>query len=71
MRWTISSSLSILTAWPTPCSELFTLPRKQQTKPFLPDDRIFLRTGKTARVVYVSHISGIKAEENYTDVLVA
>ena len=71
MRWTISSSLSILTAWPTPCSELFTLPRKHKRSRFCPDDRILLRTGKTARVVYVSHISGIKAEENYTDVLVA
>ena len=37
----------------------------------MPDDRIFLRNGKRARVVYVSQISGIKAEENYTDVLVA
>ena len=46
-------------------------PRKRQRKPFLPDDRIFLRNGKRARVVYVSQISGIKAEENYTDVLVA
>ena len=46
-------------------------PPQAQTKPFLPSDRILLRTGKTARVVYVSHISGIKAEENYTDVLVA
>ncbi|MFZ1182003.1 MAG: hypothetical protein WAO14_01300, partial [Pseudolabrys sp.] len=46
-------------------------PPRTARKPFLPDDRIFLRTGKTARVVHVSHISGIKAEENYTDVLVA
>ena len=46
-------------------------PPRTPRKPFLPDDWIFLRTGKTARVVYVSHISGIKAEENYTDVLVA
>ena len=45
-------------------------PPQTETKPFLPDDRIFLRTGKRARVVYVSQISGIKAEENYTDVLI-
>ena len=46
-------------------------PPQTERKPFLPDDRIFLRNGKRARVVYVSQISGIKAEENYTDVLVA
>ena len=46
-------------------------PQQAQRKPFLPDDRIFLRNGKRARVVYVSQISGIKAEENYTDVLIA
>jgi two-component system, LytTR family, response regulator len=46
-------------------------PPQTERKPFLPDDRIFLRNGKRARVVFVSQISGIKAEENYTDVLVA
>ena len=30
-----------------------------------------LRSGNRGRVVYVSEISGIKAEENYTDVLIA
>jgi two-component system LytT family response regulator len=45
-------------------------PPQTERKPFLPDDRIFLRNGKRTRVVYVSQISGIKAEENYTDVLV-
>ena len=46
-------------------------PQQTQRKPFLPEDRIFLRNGKKVRVVYVSHISGIKAEENYTDVLIS
>jgi two-component system, LytTR family, response regulator len=46
-------------------------PPQTERKPFLPDDRIFLRDGKRVRVVYVSQISGIKAEENYTDVLIA
>lgn len=46
-------------------------PAQTQRKPFRPDDRIFLRNGKKARVVYVSQISGIKAEENYSDVLIA
>jgi two-component system, LytTR family, response regulator len=45
-------------------------PPQTERKPFRPDDQIFLRTGKRARVVYVSQISGIKAEENYTDVLI-
>jgi two-component system LytT family response regulator len=46
-------------------------PPQTERKPFLPNDRIFLRNGKKVRVVYVSHISGIKAEENYTDVLIS
>ena len=46
-------------------------PAQTERKPFLPNDQIFLRYGKRARVVYVSQISGIKAEENYTDVLIA
>jgi two-component system, LytTR family, response regulator len=46
-------------------------PPQTPRKPFLPDDRIFLRNGKKVRVVYVSQISGIKAEENYTDVLIS
>jgi two-component system, LytTR family, response regulator len=46
-------------------------PPQTPRKPFLPDDRIFLRNGKKVRVVYVSQISGIEAEENYTDVLIS
>src|SRR4029077_1919267 len=46
-------------------------PPQTERKPFLPNDQIFLRYGKRTRVVYVSQISGIKAEENYTDVLIA
>ena len=47
------------------------VPPQTERKPFLPDDRIFLRNGRRTRVVYISEISGIKAEENYTDVLIA
>jgi two-component system LytT family response regulator len=46
-------------------------PPQTPRKPFLPNDRIFLRNAKKVRVVYVSQISGIKAEENYTDVFVS
>ena len=47
------------------------VPTKTEARLFLPDDRIFLKDGKKTRVVYVSQISGIKAEENYTDVCIA
>jgi len=43
-------------------------PPSTQRKPFLPNDRIFLRHEKKVRVVFIPDISGIKAEENYTDV---
>ena len=43
-------------------------PPSTQSKPFLPNDRIFLRHEKKVRVVFIPDISGIKAEENYTDV---
>ena len=45
-------------------------PSQTERKPFLPNDRILLRSGNRGRVVFVSEISGIRAEENYTDVLI-
>lgn len=43
-------------------------PPSTQSKPFLPNDRIFLRHEKKVRVVFIPDISGIKSEENYTNV---
>jgi len=50
---------------------IFHAPPSTQRKPYLPNDRIFLRQEKKTRVVFIPDISGIKAEENYTDVYLA
>lgn len=47
------------------------VPPTTQNRPFLATDRIFLRHGKKTRVVFIPDISGIKAEENYSDVYLA
>ena len=46
-------------------------PPQIQTVPFRPDDRIFLPHDGKNRVVHLPDISGIKAEGNYTSVLIA
>ena len=46
-------------------------PPATQNAPFLPTDCVFLEDGKKCRVVFVSEICGIKAEENYTDILLS
>lgn len=44
------------------------LPRPKQTKQYLPEDRMFLESDASIRVVFVGEISGIEAEGNYSRV---
>lgn len=46
-------------------------PPRIQTAPFRPNDRVFLPHDRKSRVVHLPDISGVKAQENYTDVLIA
>jgi two-component system LytT family response regulator len=44
------------------------LPRRTQTNRYQPEDRIFLESDASIRVVFVAEISGIDAEGNYSRV---
>ncbi|MFA7344082.1 MAG: LytTR family DNA-binding domain-containing protein [Terrimicrobiaceae bacterium] len=46
-------------------------PTATKSKPFREDDRIFLKSDSGMRVAYVTEISGIEAQENYTRVYLA
>lgn len=46
-------------------------PPRAQTAPFRPNDQVFLPHDRRTRVVHLPDISGIKAKENYTEVLIA
>lgn len=46
-------------------------PPRVPNQPYASDDPIFLEDGRRGRVIFVSKIVGITAEENYTEVLIA
>lgn len=46
-------------------------PPRVQNQPYASDDPILLEDGRRGRVIFVSQIVGITAEENYTEVLIA
>lgn len=46
-------------------------PPRAPNQPYTSDDPILLEDGRRGRVIFVSQIVGITAEENYTEVLIA
>jgi len=49
---------------------IYHVPARTQEKPFRPDDPILLEWDSLGRVVFVSNIAGIEADDNYTTVLI-
>ena len=46
-------------------------PPRTPNQPYVPGDPILLEDGRRGRMIFVSQIVGITAEENYTEVLIA